>query len=82
MMLTDLEAVFRSLKSEPGARPVHHAREARGDCHVFITVLAYQCVQLIRCQLKEKGIHLGWRNLRDILCVQQPGLPHSPSITA
>lgn len=71
MMLTDLEAVFRSLKSEPGARPVHHAREARGDCHVFITVLAYQCVQLIRCQLKEKGIHLGWRNLRDILCVQQ-----------
>ncbi|WP_201212418.1 hypothetical protein [Rhodocyclus purpureus] len=71
MMLTDLEAVFRSLKSELGLRPVYHSKEARSDGHLFITVLAYQCVQLIRRRLKEKGIHLGWRNLRDILSVQQ-----------
>ena len=71
MMLTDLEAVFRSLKSELGLRPVYHSKEARGDGHLFITVLAYQCVQLVRRQLKEKGIDLGWRNLRDILSVQQ-----------
>lgn len=71
MMLTDLEAVFRSLKSELGLRPVYHAKEERGDSHLFITVLAYQCVQLVRRQLKSKGIDLGWRNLRDILSVQQ-----------
>lgn len=71
MMLTDLEAVFRSLKSELGLRPVYHAKEERGDSHLFITVLAYQCVQLFRHQLRAKGIDLSWRRLRDLLCVQQ-----------
>lgn len=70
-MLTDLEAVFRSLKSELGLRPVYHTTEARCDAHLFITVLAYQCVQLIRHQLKEKGIDLSWQRLREILSVQQ-----------
>ena len=71
MMLTDLEAVFRSLKSELGLRPVYHAKEERGDSHLFITVLAYQCVQLVRHQLRAKGIDLSWRSLRHLLCVQQ-----------
>ena len=71
MMLTDLEAVFRSLKSELGLRPVYHAKEERGDSHLFITVLAYQCVQLVRHQLRAKGIDLSWRSLRDLLCMQQ-----------
>jgi transposase len=39
-MLTDLEAVFRSLKSELGLRPVFHHKEERADGHLFITVLA------------------------------------------
>ena len=71
MMLTDLEAVFRSLKSELGLRPVYHHKEARADGHLFITVLAYQCVQLIRRQLEAKGITLSWKSLRDILSVQR-----------
>jgi transposase len=71
MMLTELEAVFRNLKSELGLRPIHHIKEKRSDGHLFITVLAYQCVQLIRRQLKAKGIDLGWRSLRNILSVQQ-----------
>jgi len=71
MMLTDLESVFRSMKSELGLRPVYHAKEERGDSHLFITVLAYQCVQLVRHQLRAKGIDLSWRSLRDLLSVQQ-----------
>ena len=43
-MLTDLESVFRSLKSELGLRPVFHQKQDRSDGHLFITVLAYQCV--------------------------------------
>ncbi len=39
-MLTDLEAVFRSLKSELGLRPVHHQRTARVEGHLFISVPA------------------------------------------
>ncbi len=46
--LTDSEAVFRSLKSELGLRPVFHHNEERVDGRLFITVLAYQFVQTIR----------------------------------
>ena len=69
-MLTDLEAVFRSLKSELGLRPVFHHKENRVDGHLFITVLAYQFVQIIRRQLKERGITDRWSTLREILVSQ------------
>jgi len=36
-----------------------------------ISVLAYQCVQLIRRQLKEKGIEASWGSLRETLTVQR-----------
>ena len=70
-MLTDLEAVFKSLKSELGMRPVYHHKEKRCDGHLFITVLAYQGVQVIRKKLKEKGHDLSWRSLKDIFDLQR-----------
>ena len=63
-MLTDLEAVFRSLKSELGMRPIYHHKEERVNGHIFITLMAYHLVQTIRAQLKEKGIHDSWQTLR------------------
>ena len=66
-MLTDLESVFRSLKSELGMRPVYHHKEDRCDGHLFITVLAYQAVQVIRRKLKDKGINESWATLREKL---------------
>jgi len=70
-MLTDLEAVFRSLKSELGLRPIYHHKEERADGHLFITVLAYQAVQVIRRNLKNNGINDSWSSLRKILSGQQ-----------
>jgi len=70
-MLTDLEGVFRSLKSELGLRPVYHHKEGRSDAHLFITVLAYQAVQVIRRQLQAKGKHARWTSLRETLSVQR-----------
>jgi len=70
-MLTDLEAVFRSLKSDLGLRPVFHHTGDRTEGHLFITVLAYQMVQTIRRKLAAKGEHLSWNGLRTILNVQQ-----------
>lgn len=70
-MLTDLEAVFRSLKSELGLRPIYHHKEDRAEGHLFITVLAYQAVQAVRRQLKVHGINESWTSLRGILAVQQ-----------
>ncbi len=71
VMLTDLEAVFRSLKSELGLRPIFHHKQARSDAHLFISVLAYQFVQIIRTRLADRGIHDRWISLRQILQVQR-----------
>ena len=68
--LTDIESVFRSLKGELGLRPVFHQTEFRADGHLFITVLAYQCVQVIRKTLKAHGIHGSWASLRQTLSQQ------------
>lgn len=70
-MLTDLESVFRSLKSELGLRPVYHSTKNRVDGHLFITVLAYQCVQVLRTQLKQAGNNDTWAQLRNTLNVQR-----------
>jgi hypothetical protein len=71
IMLTDLEAVFRSLKSELGLRPIFHHKQERADGHLFITVLAYQLVQVIRRCLHDSGEHASWRSLRTIFAGQQ-----------
>ena len=70
-MLTDLEAVFRSLKSELGLRPVYHQKTDRVSGHLFITLLAYHLIHTIRIQLKDKGIDSSWSNLREQLEGQQ-----------
>lgn len=63
-LLTDLEAVFRSLKSELGLRPVFHHNTERVSGHLFISVLAYHLVHTLRFQLKACGIHWSWEGLR------------------
>jgi transposase len=45
VQLTQIESVFRSLKSELGIRPIYHQLEHRADAHVFIAFLAY-CLQV------------------------------------
>ncbi len=66
-MLTDLEAAFRSLKTELGLRPVYHQKEERVDGHLFISILAYHLLHTIRYQLKQHGINESWDTLRTIL---------------
>jgi len=68
--LTDLEAVFRSFKSELGLRPIFHHKQQRCDGHLFITVIAYQLVQLIRRHLHAQGINDSWARLRETLAGQ------------
>ena len=70
-LLTDLEAVFRALKSELGLRPIHHRTPRRAEGHLFITVIAYQLVQVIRRRLAKRGDgpirSASWTTLRRIL---------------
>ena len=65
IMLTQLEDAFRTLKTDLLLRPVFHQKENRSDAHIFITLLAYHLLHSIRCYLKQKDIHLGWRQIRD-----------------
>ena len=65
--LTDIEAVFRSLKSELGLRPIFHHKPIRAEGHLFITVIAYQLVQVIRQRLRQNGDTASWDTLRRIL---------------
>ena len=69
-MLTDLEAVFRSLKSELGMRPVFHQITKRVTGHLFISVLAYHLVHSLRYRLKKTGITSSWSDLRKQLMGQ------------
>ena len=66
--LTDLEAVFRSLKSELGLRSIHHREPLRAEGHLFITVIACQLMQVIRKRLAERGARscrtASWTTLR------------------
>ncbi|MEI8158936.1 MAG: IS1634 family transposase [Burkholderiales bacterium] len=70
-MLTQLESVFRSLKTDLGLRPVYHQIERRIEGHLFISVLAYHFVHTIRLQLKAQGISESWQTLRETLNSQQ-----------
>src|SRR5947199_370704 len=45
VQLTQIEAVFRSLKSELDIRPIYHQKEDRIDAHIFLAFLAY-CLQV------------------------------------
>ena len=70
-MLTNLESVFRSLKTDLGLRPVFHQIDRRVEGHLFISVLAYHFVQTLRLQLKARGIDDSWETLRETLATQQ-----------
>ena len=70
-MLTQLESVFRSLKTELGLHPVYHQVQRRVEGHLFISVRAYHFVHTLRLQLKAEGINDAWDTLRGALASQQ-----------
>jgi hypothetical protein len=61
--LTNVESVFRSLKSELGLRPIFHHIKSRIDSHLFITILAYQLINAVRIALQSKNITISWKRL-------------------
>ena len=62
--LTEIESTFRALKTDLGLRPIWHVKPRRIAAHLFIAVLAFHGVHLLRTRLKAKGIPLSWGSLR------------------
>ena len=67
MTLTEVESVFRSLKSELGLRPIYHHKQDRANGHLFISVLAYQALCVLRTRMRANGIHDSWTTVRRTL---------------
>ena len=58
IQLTNIEAAFRSLKSDLGLRPIYHRKESRVEAHIFVAFLAY-CLQVTlknRLQIHAPGL--------------------------
>jgi transposase len=41
IQLTQIESVFRSLKSDLGIRPIYHQKQERAEAHILVAFLAY-----------------------------------------
>lgn len=61
--LTEIEATFRTLKTDLAIRPVHHQTDQNTEGHIFLGVLAYQVVATVRYQLKSKKINDSWQTI-------------------
>jgi hypothetical protein len=51
ILLTQIEAAFRTLKSELGLRPIYHQVEKRVEAHIFVAFLAYALSVTLRQRL-------------------------------
>jgi len=66
-MLNDVEAAFRTLKTDLGLRPIYHQKTDRISGHIFISVLAYHILHAIRYQLLANNITDSWQTIRSKL---------------
>ena len=63
----EVDATFRGLKGEIGLRPSWHMKQDRIRAHLFIAVLAYHGVHLLRTLQQRQGIHIIWAWIRNRL---------------
>lgn len=69
--LTELEASFRTLKTDLNLRPVFHKLDKTTEAHLFLGILAYSLVASIRYRLKAKKINHDWKNIVRIMNTQK-----------
>lgn len=69
--IREVEATFRSLKSDLNIRPVHHQNDERIEGHLYLTMLAYQLVNTVRYMLKQNNLNYDWKNIVRIMSTQK-----------
>ena len=62
-IIREIEATFRVLKTDLDLRPIYHKKDHGTMAHLHLGVLAYWVVNTIRHQLKNKGVHSGWKEI-------------------
>jgi transposase len=71
MLLTRVEAAFRTLKTPLRERPIFHQLERRVETHIFLCVLAYHLVVCVEHALRQRGMHSCWDTVRKTLSTHQ-----------
>lgn len=71
MLLTRVEAAFRSMKSPLAERPIFHHLEHRVQAHIFLCVLAYHLLVAIEKMFLDSGVHTSWATIREQLRTRQ-----------
>jgi len=71
ILLTRVEAAFRSIKSPLCERPIFHHLERRVETHIFLCVLAYHLLVRIERAFLHQDIHTSWETLRRELSTHQ-----------
>jgi len=71
MLLTRVEAAFRTMKSPLMERPIFHHLENRTQTHIFLCVLAYHLLTVIEKRFLDRGVHTSWWTLRQQLSTHQ-----------
>jgi transposase len=69
--IREVEATFRTLKSDLNIRPINHQHDHRVKAHIFLTILAYQMVNTIRYMLKQNSLTYDWKNIVRIMSTQK-----------
>ena len=67
MNLSEVEAAFRSMKTELGTRPIYHQKDGRIEVHLFYSVLAYAILKSITYKLALEDVHISWQSIKQIL---------------
>jgi len=71
ILLTRVEAAFRSMKSPLMERPIFHHLQNRTQTHIFLCVLAYHLLAAIEKRFWDCGVHTSWWTLRQQLSSHQ-----------
>jgi transposase len=65
LLLTEIEAAFKSLKDDLSIRPIYHQKQERIEAHIFVAYLAY-CLQVtLKGKLKQVAGGLTPRSVLD-----------------
>lgn len=79
LQLTEVEAVFKELKSDLAVRPIFHQLETRIEAHIFVAFIAY-CVHVtLKQQLRLRAPGLTVRQVLDKLGAIQMLDAHFPT---
>jgi len=70
----DVEAVFRCLKTDLNIRPIHHRIDEYIEPHIWLGIIAYQVVNYIRINLRQKNINHSWSTIVEKMRSMQSSL--------